>query len=197
MLVDEASNFYWVFTHKSKDQAATVLTDTISGFLKAGHMVKSLRSDRDTGFMSKNFQRFLQKRNIQHEPTSGYTPQENGHSERAVGVLKQIMQSLLSDSGLNDRMWGEAVHHATYIHNISSSTGSVTPWETIHGTKPDASVLRLWGCKAWKLIPPEKRSKSFDIRKSEQVRFVGFAWPNAKAYRVLNSKGTIEITTHL
>ena len=58
VLVDEASNFYWVSTHKTKDHAATFLTDTISGFLKAGHVVKSLRSDRDSVFMSENFQRF-------------------------------------------------------------------------------------------------------------------------------------------
>jgi hypothetical protein len=147
--------------------------------------------------MSQKFQKFLSNRSIEHHPTSGYTPPENGRAERAIGVLKTTLQALLSDSGLKDSLWAEAVHHAAYLHNISSSTGATTPWQRITGTKPDASSLRIWGCKAWKLIPADRRSKSADTRKSEQVRFVGIAWPNQKAYRVLTSKGHIDTTRHL
>jgi hypothetical protein len=64
-------------------------------------------------------------------------------------------------------MWAEANLHAAYLQNISSASCETTPWELIKGQKPDASILRIWGCKAWKLIPPEKRNKSSDTRKSE------------------------------
>jgi hypothetical protein len=77
--------------------------------------------------------------------------------------------------------------HAIY-KNISSSTGSIPPWELIKGEKPDATHLRIWGCKSWKLIPYEKRLKSTDTYKSEQVRYVGIAWPNPEAHKVLTSQ---------
>jgi transposase InsO family protein len=197
VVVDEATQFIWVFTHRTKDQSADHLMEKISFFIADGHRVKAIRTDRDAVFMSTKFQSFLKSHHIQHQPTSGRTPQENGRSERAVGVLKERMQCLLSDSGLRDNMWAEAIWHAAYLQNISSSTGSTTPWELIKGDKPDAGQLRVWGCKAWKVIPADQRQKSFDTRKSEQVRFVGIAWPNVKAYRVLTARGRIETSRHV
>lgn len=193
----EASHFLWVFTHKTKDESADFIQQKISSFLSEGHKVRVLRCDQDKVFLSKQMKSFLSSRSIDLQPTSGYSPQENGHAERAIGVLKERMQCLLSDAGLSDSLWAEALWHACYLQNISSSTGGVTPWEVIKGDKPDASLLRIWGCRSWQLIPNAKRYKSFDTRKSEQVRFVGIAWPNPRAYRVLTQRGRIEQTRHL
>ena len=44
---------------------------------------------------------------------------------------------------------------------------------------------------------PRKRNISADTRKSVQVCFLGFDWPNHKAYRVLTSRGTVETPRHL
>jgi hypothetical protein len=63
--------------------------------------------------------------------------------------------------------------------------------------KPDASMLRIWGCKAWKLIPRDLRTKTYNPRKSEEVRFVGFDWPSRKAYRVLTRRVAIDTARHL
>jgi transposase InsO family protein len=196
-LTDEATGFIWSFTHKTKDQSAECIMTKLTVFLADGHRVKAIRTDRDPVYLSRKFQQFLQHHSIEHQPTSGYSPQENGHAESSVNIIKVRQQCLLSDSGLKDHMWAEANLHAAYLQNISSATGETTPWELIKGQKPDASTLRIWGCKAWKLIPPEKRNKSSDTRKSEEVRFVGFAWPNSKAFRVLTTRNTIEITRHL
>jgi GAG-pre-integrase domain len=193
----EASHFLWVFTHKTKDESSDLVMSKISSFIADGHRVKELRCDRDPVFLSKKMKQFLHSQHISLQPTSGYSPQENGHAERAIGVLKERMQCLLSDSGLSDALWAEALWHACYLQNISSSTGSTTPWELIKGVKPDASTLRIWGCTAWKLIPREKRSKSSDTRKSEKVRYLGVAWPNFKASRVLTGRGVVEQTRHL
>jgi hypothetical protein len=197
VMVDDATGFIWVFTYATKDQSAAHVMDKISALHADGHKVKAIRSDRDGVYMSARFQAYLKQHHIEFQPTSGGTPQENGHAERAIGVLKQRMQCLLSDSGLRDNLWAEALWHACYLQNISSSTGSITPWELIKGEKPDASHLRIWGCKSWKLIPPERRLKSRDTRRSEQVRYVGIAWPNPKAHRVLTSRGKIDTTRHL
>src|SRR5882762_8995422 len=48
--------------------------------------------------------------------------------------------------------WGEAL--ASYIHvgnrlPTSAIPGATTPYELWHGTKPDVSHLRVWGCTAY------------------------------------------------
>jgi hypothetical protein len=63
--------------------------------------------------------------------------------------------------------------------------------------KPDAASLRIWGCKAWKLIPPARRSHTYLPILSEELRFLGLAWPDPKAYRVLTSKGNVETSRHV
>jgi hypothetical protein len=163
----------------------------IEAFLQDG---KKVRCDRDSVFMSHKMQNFLHKHHISHQPTSGYAPQENGRAERSIGVLKDRMQCLLSDSGLSDALWAEALWHACYLQNITSSNGATTPWELLKGEKPDAAAIRIWGCVAWKLIPADKRKKSADTRKSEKVRYVGIAWPNPQAHRVLTQRGIIDTT---
>ena len=197
VLVDEATGFYWVFTHSTKANSADFIMAKLSQFIADGHKVRMLRWDRDPVFRSHAMQHFLKQNNITDTPTSGYSPQENGHAERAVGVLKERVQSMLSDSGLSDAYWAEALWHACYISNITSSTGSTTPWELIKAEKPDASNLRIWGCKAWKLIPPAIRQRNRLARKSDEVRYLGIAWPNPKAFRVLTSTGKVELSRHV
>jgi hypothetical protein len=83
--------------------------------------------------MSDTFQRFLNEHQIQHEPTSGYTPEENGHAEKSVDIIKVRVQSMLSDSGLKGYMWGECMPHATVLQNFTSATGGKSPWELLKG----------------------------------------------------------------
>jgi hypothetical protein len=85
---------------------------------------------------------------IEVEPTSGYSPQENGVAERDIGILKELLQCLLSDSGLKDTFRAEALWHACYLYKITSSTGDTKPRERSKYSKPDASSLKMWCCKA-------------------------------------------------
>jgi transposase InsO family protein len=87
VMVDEATQYYWVFTHRSKDASPEVVMETISGFIRDGHRVKSVKSDRDPAYMSQKFQTFLSRRSIEHHPTSGYTPQEG----RKMGVQNALL----------------------------------------------------------------------------------------------------------
>jgi hypothetical protein len=186
-----------VFTHNTKNASAELVMHKIEAFLQDGKKFKAIRCDRDSVFMSQKTQHFLHEHHVSHQPTSWYTPQENGNAERVIDVLKERMQCLLSDSGLSDALWAEALWHACYLQNITPSTGATTPWELLKGEKPDATALRIWGCVAWKLIPADTRRKSADTRKSEKVRYVGIAWPNPKAHRVLSQRGIIYTTRHL
>ncbi|GJR99591.1 zinc finger, CCHC-type containing protein [Tanacetum coccineum] len=46
---------------------------------------------------------------IIHETTAPYTPQQNGVAERKNRALKEMVNSMLSYSGLSEVFWGEAM----------------------------------------------------------------------------------------
>ncbi|GJU52052.1 zinc finger, CCHC-type containing protein [Tanacetum coccineum] len=52
---------------------------------------------------------FFQSVGIIHETTASYTPQQNGMAERKNRVLKELVNSMLSYSGLSEGFWGEVM----------------------------------------------------------------------------------------
>nr|GEY37460.1 zinc finger, CCHC-type [Tanacetum cinerariifolium] len=54
---------------------------------------------------------------IIHETTAPYTPQQNGVAERKNRALKEMVNSMLSYSGLSEGFWGEAMLMACYLLN--------------------------------------------------------------------------------
>ncbi|GJU32083.1 zinc finger, CCHC-type containing protein [Tanacetum coccineum] len=52
---------------------------------------------------------FFQSVGIIHETTTRYTPQQNGVAERKNRALKEMVNSMLSYSGLSEGFWGEAM----------------------------------------------------------------------------------------
>ncbi|GJQ94944.1 zinc finger, CCHC-type containing protein [Tanacetum coccineum] len=54
---------------------------------------------------------------IIHETTAPYTPQQNGDAERKNSALKEMVNSMLSYSGLSEGFWGEAMLTACYLLN--------------------------------------------------------------------------------
>ena len=58
----------------------------------------------------------------------------------------------------------------------------VTPFEALHGYKPNVSHLRVFGSKAWARIPLDKR-KAFQAQSSECI-LLGYA-DDAKPYKMM------------
>nr|GEU40749.1 zinc finger, CCHC-type [Tanacetum cinerariifolium] len=55
---------------------------------------------------------------IIHETTAPYTPQQNSVAERKNKVLKEMVNSMLSYSGLSEGFWGEVMLMACYLLNM-------------------------------------------------------------------------------
>ena len=60
----------------------------------------------------------------------------------------------------------------------------VTPFEALHGYKPNVSHLRVFGSKAWARIPLDKR-KAFQAQSSECI-LLGYA-EDGKAYKLMEA----------
>jgi hypothetical protein len=93
-------------------------------------------------------------------------------------------------------LWAEAVAYATYIQNRSlSRTRDITPYEAIHGVKPDVSNLYKFGLPAFIHVPDCKRHK-WEAKAVEGI-FVGCD-SNTKGFRVwIPSQRKVEISRNV
>nr|GEY13160.1 zinc finger, CCHC-type [Tanacetum cinerariifolium] len=105
--MNDASRFCYVYLLHSKDEAL----DKFKVFkteveLQQESLIKKFKTDRGGEYMDTLY--FLSV-GIIHEMTAPYTPQQNDIPERKNIMLKEMVNSMLSYSGLNQRFWGEAI----------------------------------------------------------------------------------------
>lgn len=196
IIVDDFTGFVVCGIIAAKSDAPDFVFDTIAAMknkyaVKHNVTVASLRSDRDSVFMSKTSRAWMRANGVEFQPTSGHSPQENGHAERAIRTIGETMQAMLSDSGLPNKLWAECLRHAVYLTNIASTDGATTPWELLKNEKPDVSSLHIWGCTVWVNVPKALRRKGQLPPKARVGKFLGFDQPNLKAYRVLLPNGKV------
>ena len=107
--------------------------------------------------------------------TAPYAHAQAGKAERYVRTIEDGIQTLLADAKLPLSFWGDAALTTQYLRNrlpTSTLPIDITPYEAMHGTKPDLSHLRVWGCQCFPAIPPELRTKG-GPRQYEAI-FVGY-----------------------
>jgi hypothetical protein len=84
------------------------------------------------------------------------------------------------------QLWGEAVHTACYLKNLTpmdTPRGPKSPDELWTGERPQLDHLRIFGCVAFAYLPPTQRDKLG--KTSFKGVFVGYS-QTARQYRVLN-----------
>ena len=102
--IDDCTRFCYVYLLHSKDEALDkfkIYKTEVE--LQLGIPVKCLRTDRGGEYMDPIY---FQSVGIIHETTTPYTPQQNGIVERKNRVLKEMVNSMLSYSGLSEGLWG-------------------------------------------------------------------------------------------
>ena len=180
---DDYSRFVVTYTMRHKDEALDKFKDYVAmAETKFGYKVMKTRSDNGGEYCSKLFEDYLKERGTQGERTAPYTPQQNGISERLNRTLMEKVRSMLYHSKLPLRFWAEALMVATHVRNCSPTCAlEETPYERWNNEKPDVSVLRVFGCKAYARVPDEKRKKLDP--KSQKCIFVGYP-TGVKGYKL-------------
>lgn len=110
------------------------------------------RTDNGGEFKGK-FQRELDKLGITHEHTSPDTPQYNGVTERAFGLLREENIALLEDlddviTAKRERSWARAIQFACDVTNKSVTTsteGKKSAYELWNGKAPTPDHLQPFG----------------------------------------------------
>ncbi|GJY31172.1 zinc finger, CCHC-type containing protein [Tanacetum coccineum] len=118
---------------------------------------------------------------IIHDTTAPYTPKQSSVSERKNRALKEMVNFMLSYSGLSEGFWSEAMLTACYLMNrVPNKRNKVTPYEIWYKKRYNLSYLRAWGCKAVvRLLEPKRKILG---EKDIDCIFIGYA-EHSKAYR--------------
>ena len=144
--------------------------------------IRTLRTDNGGEYTSSQFEDYLKVEGIRHELTVPKSPQQNGVAERLNQTLVEMARSMLLNSKLPKKFWGEAISTAVYLKNRTPVKAlNKTPFEVWHGKKSKVSHLRVFGSDAYAHVPRDERAK-FDT-KTRKCIMVGYG-SVTKGYRL-------------
>jgi len=191
--MDDATRFTVIYLIPTKDKAFKYYKFFEAWAIAQKHCIgiKTLRSDRGGEYLSNAFDEHLAAAGTAQQLTVHDTPQLNGIAEHLNQMLLERIQALRHLTGLPEFLWGEALHHATWLknHMATRTLDNKMPFEVLFGSPPDLSRLQRWGCNVW--VHDDSGSK-LDAR-TREGRWLGFdvdSW----AHRVYWPKpGTVTI----
>ena len=161
-LIDDHSNFVWIYMLKHKSDFLDVFMEWIVMVEnQTERKVKEFRSDNGGEYVAKEFKTVCKERGIALQPTVPYTPQQNGVAERMNRTIMESVRATLYHLKLPLSLWAEAANTTVYLRNMSptSSLKGVTPFEKLLGVKPNVGHLKVFGFTAYAHIPDQKRRK--------------------------------------
>ena len=169
--------------------------------LYTGQKLRCLRSDRGGEYTSHEFRDYCEEYGIERELPPSYTPQQNGKAERINRTLMSKARTALTDAGIKNSLWGEALLWAVMMYNITPHSGinfdiPRSRFSAVANPRSliDPRNLRPFGCAAYYRVPDELRKKLDP--KSRQGIMVGYE-PLSKSYRILLPNGKIHVTRNV
>ena len=125
--------------------------------LISGNHIKAVRLDGAKEFTQGPMSNHLLSHGIAMQVTAPYAHAQAGKAELYVRTIEDGVQALLADAKLPLSFWGDAALTTQYLHNrlpTSTLPTGTTPYEVMHGVKPDLSRLRVWGCQCFSCYSP-------------------------------------------
>lgn len=185
-IVDDASRFKRVYLLKKKSEAfANFKAFVAESERELGVKVKQLRDDKGGEYMSNEFKQYCKDHGISRQHTTKATPQQNPVAERLNRTLAEGVVAMLNQANLPIGFWGQAVLYLTHILNAtpSSSVSESTSFQVWKGRKPDLTMYRTFGCRAYVHI--QKKERGPLESHSDKCIFIGFE-DGFKGWKVYN-----------
>ena len=163
LFINDCTRFTYVEFLKNKN--SSMICSAFKKFkawaeLKTGFKVKGLKTDGGTEYLSK-LRTFLEQEGIEHETTTGYSPQSNGMAERMNRTFLDMAHPMIYGSNVSKSLWMKAVNTAVYLFNLlpNKNLDFKTPSEKLLGETPDVSHLHMFGSIVYSKVPDEIRRK--------------------------------------
>ncbi|CAI7868965.1 unnamed protein product [Closterium sp. NIES-54] len=169
-LIDDFTRRVWSFPLPNKESAtvAKVLRQWHKDVeLECGRKLKAVRSDRGGEFLGDAVKAWKAEFGIKTQLSVADTPQQNGVMERWHRTMAEGIRTLLVDSGLPARLWGEALMWVVWVKNRvthSALPASITSMEAWSGQKPHVGMARIWGCMGSVMLHGHEKGGKLDAR---------------------------------
>jgi hypothetical protein len=195
---DFKSRHVWVAHMKDRDETSAKLEELdawLENHLKC--RMKTLRVDNAKEYVKGATKAYADRRGIQLEPTSPYSPEYNGVAERLNRTLVEHARAMLIAHDLPKFLWEEATSYSAYLKNRSPTRALIkkTPFEALRSKKPDLSGIHEFGTDCWvrvnvrtsKLHPQSVKRTFVGIKEST----VGWRYFVPESRSVLTSREVI------
>ena len=163
---DDASSYHRVYLLRNKSDAFDSFMEYKAWAERlTGEHIGVLQDDKAGEFTGHKWDAMYAQTGIRHRKTTRKRPEQNGVAERANRTMVEGTCAVLAESGLPHSFWGEALLSFVDVWNRLPSNSTrgrslkATPYELWHGSKPDFSHLRVWGCRAYARVQRDKRDK--------------------------------------
>ncbi|CAI5946814.1 unnamed protein product [Closterium sp. NIES-64] len=158
LVVDDYSRYTTVLPLRSKGAVTEVLIDWIREArlqlrksFGSDFPVLRLHSDRGEEFSSRLLRDYCRARGIRQTFTLPDSPQQNGIAERRIGMVMDVARTSMMHAAAPHFLWPFAVRYAAHQLNLHPrvSRPAMSPVLLWTGKVGDASVLRVWGSRAF------------------------------------------------
>ncbi|KAJ4720471.1 Retrovirus-related Pol polyprotein from transposon TNT 1-94 [Melia azedarach] len=193
--VDDKTRFTWIYPLTSKAEA-------LNAFKVFKKQVETMHEKRiktfqcDMGGEFKAFEPYLKQEGITMRYSCPYTHHQNGKVERKHRHLVETGLTLLAQASMPLKFWWEAFSTATFLINrlATPTLGDKSPFHALFHTKPDYTMIKVFGCECYPFLRPYNRHK-FDFHTSKCV-LLGLSVLH-KGYLCLHHSGRIYIARHV
>ncbi|KAJ0779315.1 putative RNA-directed DNA polymerase [Helianthus annuus] len=198
VLIDNFSHFVWVYPLKFKSEAFPTFTKFHRLILtQFNRHIKTFQCDLGGEFDNHAFKSFASHHGLLFRFSCPQTSSQNGRAERMIRRLNDIVRALLIHANLPPSFWVEALHTATYLHNIlpTKRLNFYTPTFALYLRHPDYEHLRVFGCACY---PNTSATQPHKLH-SRAIRciFLGYP-PDFRGYRCFDpTTGKVHISRHV
>ena len=168
-------SYAWNIGLRTKDAALHVTRQWLTYIENQfGAKVQKWKSDSGGELKSTAFTNMLKDRGIEIITSAPHIHQQNGRAERIIRTLMDKGEAMRFDACIPQSWWEFSFEHAAHVYNRTpmKRLDWRTPYEILHGSKPDISHLRVFGCGAYVFLPPEVRKNKLSP-KSELMVYLG------------------------
>ncbi|CAI5972535.1 unnamed protein product [Closterium sp. NIES-64] len=158
LVVDDYTRYTTVFPLRTRGEVSDVLISWIRAArlhlrkrFQSDFPVLRLHSDRGGKFSSDLLAAYCAEHGIRETFTLPASPQQNGVFERRIGLIMEVARTSMIHAAAPHFLWPFAVQYATHQLNLWSRVSLPETSPTLHwtGEVGDASVFRVWGCRAF------------------------------------------------
>ncbi|KAI3797236.1 hypothetical protein L1987_32491 [Smallanthus sonchifolius] len=198
VLIDNFSQFVWVYPLKFKSEAFTNFAKFHKLIQTQFHKsIRAFQCDLGGEFDNRAFHTFANAHGLMLRFSCPQTSPQNGKAERMIRRLNDIIRATLMHAHLPPTFWVEALHTATYLHNIlpTKTLNFNTPTFALYQRHPTYDHLRVFGCACY---PNQTATQPHKLH-PRSIRCIFLGYPsNFRGYRCLDPHtGKVHLSRHV